>query len=118
MGDEAAWDLFHRECAHDWFDQLAGRQNDSLPAELVAADSTALTAAIAPVKLFVEKRLAHQNHPQYDPELSHAEISTAIDLIGSLFRKYTRLVRQVDPRPLTDNTNWGAAFTVAWNPGG
>lgn len=117
VSDDDSWELFHRANASEWFDRFAGAGVPHLPTETAAHDAGRLEATVAPVKLFVDKRLAHHN-PKYDPTLSYDQISTAIDTIGDLFNKYVRFVRQVDPLPLTDLTAWGEAFTVAWCPTG
>lgn len=107
------WEALHRDMANRWFDEFEAASGDGLSVDLVESDLHRLRHDLAAVKHFVDKRLAHHN-PLFDPELSYLQISGAIDTVGSLFRRYTRLIRRVDPLPLTDNTNWGDAFSVAW----
>jgi len=109
------WEAFHRHQASDAFDRFAEPGGLAVDAERIRKDRDALRDAIAPVKLFVDKRIAHHN-PDHDPALSYQELSDVIDLVAGLWKKYSLLVCQVDP-PLAapaDNTDWGAAFDVAW----
>jgi hypothetical protein len=108
------WETFHRDQASEAFDRFAGT-GGLIVTGRIRQDRDALRDAVAPVKLFVDKRIAHHN-PDHDPALSYEELSDVIDLIAGLWRKYSLLVCQVDPplAPPADNTNWGAAFDVAW----
>jgi hypothetical protein len=117
-GDDL-WELVHRPSANSFFDEFAGAGGTAVDTERVRADQARLWEALAPVKLYVDKRLAHHN-PAHDPSLTYEEISNGIDTVGDLYRKYVRLIRRVDlpAAPPVDNTRWGEAFTVAWCPDG
>jgi len=109
------WEAFHRHQASDAFDRFEAPGGLAVDAEGIRKDGDALRDAIAPVKLFVDKRIAHHN-PDHDPALSYQELSGVIDLVAGLWKKYSLLICQVDP-PLAapaHNTDWGAAFDVAW----
>lgn len=109
------WQAFHRHRASDAFDRFSGPGGLAVDAERIRQDREDLREAIAPVKLFVDKRIAHHS-PDRDPALSYEQLSEVIDLVSVLWRKYSLLVCQIDP-PLegpADNANWGAAFDVAW----
>lgn len=107
----------HEAMANEMFDQFAGAEGNSIDPALVCADADRLARVRQPTGLFVSNRIAHHN-PAFESSLSYTEISAGIDVVGELFRRYRRLVRQVDLPigPAIDNTCWGMAFTVAWMP--
>jgi hypothetical protein len=114
-GPDQPWERFHRQLANDAFDRFADADGRAVDAKKVQIDLEALRAAVTPVKLFVNKRLAHHN-PGHDPVLTYQQLSEVIDVIAGLWHEYSLLVCQVEPPlgPPADNTNWGAAFDVAW----
>lgn len=117
--DSELWESLHKSMADSFFNEFAGARGSAVDPALVQADLDRLNEALAPVKLYVDKRLAHHN-PAHDPSLTYEEISHGIDTVGDLYRKYVRLVRRVGlpTGPPVDNTHWGEAFTVAWCPSG
>jgi hypothetical protein len=115
MLSSGMWETFHRDQASNAFDRFAGPGGLAVDAQRIRQDREALRDAIGPVKLFVDKRIAHHN-PDRDPALSYQELSGVIDLVAGLWKKYSLLVCRADP-PLAapaDNTDWGEAFDVAW----
>lgn len=117
--DGDLWDTIHAPQANTFFDEFAGGLGEAVDPSLVELDREHLEAALDPVKFFVDKRLAHHN-PAHDPSLTYEEISNGVDMVGGLYRKYVRLIRRVElpVDPPADNTDWGAAFEVAWCPDG
>ena len=113
LANDALWEHWHKETANDWFDKFCAPDSDVVSIERIETDVQHLRDQVAPIKLFVDKRIAHHN-PSFDPTLTYEQISKGVDAVGILFRRYLKLIRQVEPLPLSDNTAWGHAFTVPW----
>ncbi len=95
---------------------FAGEAGDHLDPAIVHADIGALEVAVARIREYVDRHLAHHDHRGVDELPRYEDLNTAIDAMGDLVGKYARLITGaglglIEPVPQYD---WTAVFREPW----
>ncbi|HXS34157.1 MAG TPA: hypothetical protein VN758_10345 [Solirubrobacterales bacterium] len=113
-----------------WDDNLGGSVGHHIDPSITAADLAELREGSEKVRRYVDKHVAHFDAsvigrgPPPAPKKSGSELPTlnevhdAIDLVGTLFKKYSQLFTAADIIELTPvlQHDWKTVFRVQWLP--
>jgi hypothetical protein len=103
-----------------WVDEFAGSVGDHLDPGIPAGDLDRITSAVAKVKGFVDRHLAHRDRtavPAYEqPSLGDAH--DAVDVLGAVYRRYMCLMNGLESAVLLPrfDHDWKAVFRSPWTP--
>jgi hypothetical protein len=104
--------------AENWDKEFGGRVGTHLDPAIPAADLDALKADAADAKAFVDKHVAHADASAVAVTIAVtlSDVHDAIDTIGRLFQKYSRLFSSADYATLVPviQHSWKAAFDLPW----
>lgn len=84
----------------------------------VQADRSELDQVVAPVKAYVDQRLAHMDRATAQPALTGRQIHDAVAVLQRLFGKYEHALTGAhtpDLEPVIQS-DWEAVFRVPWLP--
>ncbi len=106
-----------QEPAQRTFDQFAPRGGAHVAVRLIQADKRRLQRLARRVRLFVNRRLAHQSQRRLGRRpVTVREVHEALDEIGRLYQRYALLLNQAAPgamEPIIQG-DWQAPLRVPW----
>ncbi len=110
---------FVADAADWWREHFAGEDDAHVNPAVVEADLNQLVSTTAPVVGHVDRHIAHSDSRPVRPNdlATLREVHESIDVIGSLFQRYYRLLAGGTPTltPLIQD-NWRAIFRQPWMP--
>lgn len=111
-----AYEWGHQNRGEDWFNWLAGTTAAHIPASMAAADLKRLGDAVAPIKRYADKAVAHSDAIPPDAIPRFDDLDHAIDVIGDVFHRWHVILTgenwaEMVPVPQDD---WAAPLRVAW----
>jgi hypothetical protein len=99
-----------------WHEHYGGSVGTHLDPAIPTADLDALATGAGKVKRYVDKHVAHADAVSPEVTLTFGDVHDAIDVIGTLFRKYYNLFTggsYVELEPAMQD-DWKAVFRVPW----
>ena len=101
-----------------WAEEFAGDVGDHLDPKIPVADLERMTNAVARVKAVADRHLAHRDRRAVpaDSVAALGEAHDAIDVIGSIYRRYMCLMTGVENAVLLPpfDHDWQAVFRQPW----
>jgi hypothetical protein len=109
-------DYWRQVARRQWDESFGGSVGDHLDRRVAAADFDELKDAARDVKHYVDNHLAHTSAARPEVTATLNDMHAAIDVIGRLFNKYTRLLLGESFAEITPviTHNWTAVFRVPW----
>jgi hypothetical protein len=98
------------------YDKFAGDGNDRIAPERTMKDLERLEAIAKPIKVYVDKRVAHTDEQAMSDVPTYDELNAALDELGKLLGKYMSLLKATVLATVSPvhQADWTQAFTVAW----
>jgi hypothetical protein len=97
------------------FNEFSGRNKNQVNPLIVCKDIAKLNDSCAPIKRYVNKRIAHHDKQTFTAFPSYKELYLAIDTIVAIHKKYTHLIRGIPYEiKIEPQWNWKEIFKYAW----
>jgi hypothetical protein len=105
----------HQKIARREFNKFSGKNKKFVNPLMVCKDSAKLNEACAPIKRYVNKRVAHHDKKTFTAFPSYKELYLAIDTIVAIHKKYTHLLRGIPYEiKIEPQWDWKDIFKFAW----
>lgn len=105
-----------RDIAREEFEEAAGTDGPHIKAEIVLRDRDMLNKVAEAVRIYANKKVAHDDPQNAEVKLTFGQIDAALDQLGELLERYTLLLKAASLANVapTHQFEWRETFTVPW----